>query len=523
MKKIYSLILCMVMVFTLCSVISTNVKADEATLSELRVEAQNLAGERTDVKLTPEFSADVTEYKATVANDTIKLVLTPTTTEEDARCKTEWEALDVGDNKTYITVTAADGTKTKYTISTRRMTEEEEATYKPEKEKTSDEKVTVKVAKKEMTISSAFKESDIPEGFVKTKAEYDGKEFVAIKGEKKNIVAFWLKPVAGDTEDALAETEEATDAAEESETEGAFYIYNEEAGNFYKMSNIYVKSRMYTIVNVSEPDSFLDDYETSNIDMVGENVKAWVLDAANSLYLVYAMNWDGNTSLYCYDDIEKCFQRYIIDSAAATQVEAANEAINTLQDKNNELIKKYNESNGTKWKIIAVLLILIVILFFVVLNLALSLESRKITGGEKISDENKKKRKERKNEDTYLSEQEEYSEEEDELFKLVEDDDDDFIILNEKNNIADKRETTEQQQDDEFELGMDEIDISDQIMKEMEENKDKTSAVSEENKQPFVAEKGEPFNEEDLKDVLSTAFPSENNDEDEDVEGFTFI
>ena len=95
MKKIYSLILCAVMAFMVCGVVTVKVSADGATLSEMTVEAQDNAGERTEVTLSPEFSADVTEYEATVANDTIKLVITATTTEEDAEYEVDWEALDV--------------------------------------------------------------------------------------------------------------------------------------------------------------------------------------------------------------------------------------------------------------------------------------------------------------------------------------------------------------------------------------------------------------------------------------------
>ena len=29
------------------------------------------------------------------------------------------------------------------------------------------------------------------------------------------------------------------------------------------------------------------------------------------MYLVYAMNWNGDTNLYSYDDNEKCLQRYL--------------------------------------------------------------------------------------------------------------------------------------------------------------------------------------------------------------------
>lgn len=525
MKKIYSLILCAVMAFMVCGVVTVNVSADEATLSEMTVEAQDNAGERTEVTLSPEFSADVTEYEATVANDTIKLVITATTTEEDAEYEVDWEALDVGDNKTFVYVTAADGTETTYTIYTKRLTEEEEATYEAEEnnesEDSEDENVTpIMVGEKEMKISSDFDESDVPEGFSEAEYEYEGKIYTVIKGDKKNLIAMWLKPISSDSSENTEEGEESTSAAEE-----GFYIYDEEASIFYQMDNIYIKSRMYTVVENATPDEYLNDYQKLEIQVIDETVDVWVLDEDNSLYLLYAMNWEGETSLYCYDDVEKCFQRYIIDSAAANQVEAANEAINNLQNKNNDLIKKYNDSNSTKWKIIAVLAILVVILFFVCINLFFSLKTKQLEE-EDDDDYGKPSRKEKKETRAKAkkeSRREYYSydseeDDDDELFKLVEDDD--FLIVSDNRSTN----TSESEQKDDFNLG--EIDISAQVMKEMETPVKEQSPVVEkvpvtEEKVSFKAQKEEPFNEESLQNILSTAFPNEEAEDDDD--GFTFI
>ncbi len=566
MKKIYSLVLC-VIAFLAVSCVGINiVKADEATLSALKVQAKDEDGKTAAVQLSPKFSADVTEYNVTVMNNVKELVVDATTTEDSATYKVEWALLDVGDNKTYVYVKAADGTKKTYILLTKRLTEDEEATYEaPEnsddedadsegddsddndsegsKSKVSKNAVKVDVNGITMAIASKFKSSDIPEGFNKTKFEYQGKTFASITGVAKNVTAVWLVPVDGEnetsqdaeevTEESTEETTEESADATEIKYEEGFYIYEEENDRFYPMNNIYIKSRMYTIVDMYTPDSVLSGYDQTTVDMCGENVKAWVLNEEDKLYLVYAMNWNGETSLYCYDDVEKCFQRYIIDTAAANLVEAQREKVNNLQLKNNELVQKLNDSNSTKWKIIGGLAVAVVILFFICLNLLLALKTKKVLeedddyeddyvdkkeiarakkeakkeskrqAKEEKAEQNQNRKNEKKDSKKYdfIADDDDDVElviddddDDDELFKLVEDDDD-FVIMESKTTKL-----------PEFELGKDEIDLSGQVMKEM------STAPEEEEK----------FSDESVKEILNTAFPDNDND-DEDDDGFTFI
>ena len=203
----------------------------------------------------------------------------------------------LSDNKTFVYVTAADGTETTYTIYTKRLTEEEEATYEAEENNESgdseDENVTpILVGETQMKISSDFDESDIPEGFSEAEYEYEGKIYTVIKGDKKNLIAMWLKPISSDSSENTEEGEESTEESTSGAEEG-FYIYDEEAATFYQMDNIYIKSRMYTVVENASPDEYLNDYQKLEVQVIDETVEAWVLDEDNSLYLLYAMNWEG--------------------------------------------------------------------------------------------------------------------------------------------------------------------------------------------------------------------------------------
>ena len=166
----------------------------------------------------------------------------------------------------------------------------------------------------------------------------------------------------------------------EEEGIAGFYIYNEKKDTFYPMRNILIKSRMYTVVRPEKRDSCLKNYTKKRITIYDQEVSAWELDSEEKLYLVYAMNWDGDINLYCYDDQEKVFQRYIATSDVNTQLEAANTAYGKLQDKYNSIVDRYN----ILVKAIAGLIILIVILIFAVLNLILSNKTKKV---KKLKDE----------------------------------------------------------------------------------------------------------------------------------------
>lgn len=96
---------------------------------------------------------------------------------------------------------------------------------------------------------------------------------------------------------------------------------------------------MYTIVKPEKTDGILKNYDKKKITIVDNEVNAWALDEEQGMYLVYAMNWNGETNLYCYEDNEKCFQRYLVSNDANNQSEAAAKAYNNLEKDYNKLVK----------------------------------------------------------------------------------------------------------------------------------------------------------------------------------------
>lgn len=366
MKRIKNLLMMTVAVSAMMIAMVFSVSADETTdLSELKVYGVSASGSKTEVPMS--FNTTTYEYNLTVKSDVTSIEIEAKTKDSTSKWIIEKDGIntkmDTGMNKTIVAVTSRTGVVQKYTLNTKKLTTAEEATYKePETEENKVTKNTatdtsVKVGKSKMKITSSFGSDKIPEGFKKSTQKYKGKKYTAIKGEVKDITAFYLY---GD------------------ENEG-FYIYDKD--KFYAMSNIKIKSRMYTIVQPKETDGIVEAYKKKKVTIIDQEVKAWALDEEEGMYLVYAMNWNGDTNLYCYDDNEKCFQRYLTSSDANKQSEAAAKAYNKLQKDYNKLVDKYN----VLIKILCGLVILIIILVFVVINLALNKKEKKIKNDDNYS------------------------------------------------------------------------------------------------------------------------------------------
>lgn len=370
MRKIKNLFMTILTLFVFVIGTATSVSADTTTdLSSMKVYAVDASGNRTEVDMN--FSSTTYTYDLTVMSNTEKIEIeaVPADSTSTAVIEKEWAntKMDTGMNLTEVAVTSASGAVQKYTLNTKKLTEDEEATYQSSDDNSDDndtetvsrnsEDTIVKVGKKEMKISSSFSKTDIPEGFVKSSIKYNGQKYSCIKGEVKNLTALYLY---------------------NDDTEG-FYIYNEEKDSFYAMNNIQIKSRMYTIVNPDTKDGILKNYDKKTVTIIDKEVSAWALDEEEGMYLVYAMNWNGETNLYCYDDNEKCFQRYLVSNDANKQSAAAAKAYDNLEKDYNKLVDKYN----LFLKIMCGLVVVIIILIFVCINIGLNKKEKKIKKNKK--------------------------------------------------------------------------------------------------------------------------------------------
>lgn len=485
MKKLRSQLMMMITLAIMIVGMTVMVFADTATdLKDMKVYAVDASGNKTEVQM--DFSPTTYSYDLTVTSDTVSISIEATVADSTSTWSIEKDGIntkmDFGKNLTVVDVKSASGVINKYTLNTTKLSSNEETTHgendaetseNPSNDKTTknSKDLTVKVGKQEMKISSSIDKNKIPEGFKKSSEKYNGTKYPCIKGEVKELTAFYLYS---------------------DETEG-FYIYDSERDTFYLMNNILVKSRMYTIVQPDKEDAILKNYDKKKVTIINQEVSAWVLDEEEGIYLVYAMNWNGDTSLYSYDDNEKCFQRYIVTNDANTQVEAANKAYDNLQDKYNNLVSKYN----TLLKILCVLVIILIILLFIIINISLNKKEKRVRKDKEAH--NSKKEKRESVDDTPLN-----IEDEDE-FVLEEDvkEEPEGVVLE---DIVEENETP---------------DIVREAPSEENEPIDLGAEADEADKQQTIEKKtmeAQQEAEDNLKETLKSILPEEQDEEDDDFE-----
>ncbi len=363
MKSLKRLLVTIIAATFVLSMAMSTVKALPVTdLKSLKVYAVDTSGAKKKVKF--KFNPTTYKYDLTVRTNVPRIEVIPVTSDATSTAVVDKEAvntrMDVGVNTTTVTVRSTGGATQVYTLKTKRLSPAEDANYKEDdgkKTKKSKKSVKVQMNGKEYEITS-FSKKDIPRGFVKTTAKYKGKSYDAIKGKEKDLTAFYLKGYG----------------------EG-FAIYDKDADKFYIMNNVKVKSRMYTIVEPAKPDDILKNYDKKKIKIDGQKVDAWILDEEKGMYMVYAMNWDGDTSLYTYDDQEKCLQRYLVDNDVNAQIEAANQAYDNMKAKRNAMVKKYNIFRY----IIIGMAVLIIILIFLLIHSKLNKKEKKIKDEEFVT------------------------------------------------------------------------------------------------------------------------------------------
>jgi hypothetical protein len=530
---------------------TATVAAAPTDLSSMTIYAVDAAGNKTEVPI--EFNSTTYSYDITVKSTALTIDIVFKT--EDATSTAQIvnapynTRLDIGaNNKTQVLVTAANRATATYTINTTRLTADQDANFSYEKtEDATEEKETkaekaeknatkVTVGKRTLKIKKKITE-EVPKGFDKSTYEYQGKKYDCIvKGDADHLVALYLY---------------------NSKVEG-FYVYDKDQDDFYPLKNINVASRMYTIISNSQPADVLKNYSRESIEIGDEKVKAWVLDAEEGVYLVYAMNWDEEVNLYAYDSEEGVFQRYMINEDAFSQQEAAEVAYRKLQKNRTTLANKYNRL----LKVIAGLIIFIVMLIFILINMKLDRKAKKLQKEESVADDelddeeyNEKQRK--KAEKKKLKEEKKNKKEE----SVSEEDLREVPEENEDAEVEDFTEDTEEEEPEEqpkrglfgkrkiaggvygdvptFGSDMESSEgfYGGEILEEDEVLIDITSDEPEEPENQFEISKPEEAvdekkitpeeimknEEEDLKETLKSMLPPKEEDDDDDDDDFEFI
>ena len=309
-------------------------------LSSMSIAAVRGDGSSYDVTLSPAFSKDVTKYNISVEDGVTDLVVSAKTEDAKAKIYVQWPNLDPGDNTTKVIVTAEDGSKKEYVIYTK-VPVEETTTPVPE------DPITAVVDGTEYYIGNINDSVALPEGFESFEYNYNGKTVVAGKGLVKDIIVMYLTSGTGEA--------------------GKLYIYDEVANSFYPMVNITMSQKLYTIVKAPEELVVPVGYNESVVTIDGVEFTGWQISELEGIYLVYAMNWEGQAGLYYYDIAESQMMKYF-DSSVEVGVDL--DDYNSLVSENESLkddIAKLKETNVDGGKVLLYKYIIFIALFLVVI------------------------------------------------------------------------------------------------------------------------------------------------------------
>lgn len=309
-------------------------------LSSMSIAAVREDGSSYDVTLSPAFSKDVTKYNISVEQGVTDLVVSAKTEDAKAKINVQWPNLDPGDNTTKVIVTAEDGSKKEYVIYTKVPVEE---TTPPMPE----DPITTVIDGTEYYVGNINDSVTLPEGFESFEYNYNGKTVVAGKGLVKDIIVMYLTSGTGEA--------------------GKLYIYDEVANSFYPMVNITMSQKLYTIVKAPEELVVPVGYNESVITIDGVEFTGWQISELEGIYLVYAMNWEGQAGLYYYDIAESQMMKYF-DSSVEVGVEL--DDYNSLVSENESLkddIAKLKETNVDGGKVLLYKYVIFIALFLVVI------------------------------------------------------------------------------------------------------------------------------------------------------------
>ena len=221
--------------------------------------------------LSPAFNGDTTSYTVSVPGDTTEVTISATAASSKASVSVSGgKDLKLGPNEAKVIVVAESGASKAYTITI--MCGELEK---------------IQIGGAEYTINENFSDDQIPTGFSRKKATYNSRQYEAVTNASGSLVLMNLK----------------------SGENTSFYIYNQEAKEFYDFVQIKFAEGKYIIPLPLDKDiAEFAEYETVTLQVQGKNIDAWKLDEEFSV--AYAMNQDGKEVLYKYDSVDGTFQRY---------------------------------------------------------------------------------------------------------------------------------------------------------------------------------------------------------------------
>lgn len=160
----------------------------------------------------------------------------------------------------------------------------------------------VDVAGVTYTLTDDFADADIPNGYARTQRTLDGTERQMVENDSASICLGYMKDAEGT---------------------GAFFLYLEETASFAPYAEISISdtSSIVVLSDASEV-SLPNRYQEAKLSLNEKEFPVWQDTEKEGMYLIYALNNNGEAGFYQYDSVEGTYQRFEPGTSAAVEEEA---------------------------------------------------------------------------------------------------------------------------------------------------------------------------------------------------------
>lgn len=252
-------------------------------------------------KLTPAFHAETTEYRVELAATVTSINITASAADAKAKVNgTGTKALEPGENKFSITVTAENGAVKTYTIVA--VVNEKPLVY-------------TKYNGKDLGVVRNVKDIKAPKDFVETTVKLDGKEVKAWKNDAMKITLVYL--------------------IDEKTSEKNFYIYDTKkqmVTNIFKPTAI-LGNNVY-LVDIPKELQTMEGFEYEKVKVDTTELMGWTFKdkAFDNYVVIYVMDETGKMQYYMYEKTQNTLQLY--SKAAPVTQESYEKLIKNLENTN---------------------------------------------------------------------------------------------------------------------------------------------------------------------------------------------
>lgn len=197
-------------------------------------------------------------------------------------------------------------------------------------------------------VTSGFSDAVIPQGFNRGEMTFEGTSCEVVTQPASNTSALYLTPAAGG--------------------DAEFFLYDIDKGSLIPFEQVSIAADRYLIPlrddgSVSLPERF----QQTKLILNGKEFTAWQDPANAEYYMLYALNTDGEKTLYQYDATDKTYQRYIPQTASADDAEKKSSPKGGLWGKVLQFVEDFLDIIV----ILAIMLLLILIVVLIVIGVKL--------------------------------------------------------------------------------------------------------------------------------------------------------